>query len=292
MMKKGMNKGLGKGLDALLAVNNTVEASESGIEELRILDVEPNPGQPRRHFDPERLQALADSIRDHGVVQPILVRKEAARYLIVAGERRWRASKLAGLKTIPAIVREFTAREIMEIALIENLQREDLNPIEEADAYHRLLTEYEMTQEDVSRIVGKSRSAVANSVRLLGLSDPVREMLINGLLSAGHARTLLSIPTKEKQEELALKMIEKGITVREAEKWIAEVLERDEQEADRKKTKQKLATPEWREMVDRWRTSLGTKVDVSGDREKGKIILSYFSADELDRLNDFLTRMK
>lgn len=289
MVKKGMNKGLGKGLDALLAVNDTTDSSDAGIIDLRMMDVEPNPGQPRKHFDPEKLQSLADSIREHGVVQPILVRKEAHRYLIVAGERRWRASKLAGMKTIPAIVREFSAREIMEIALIENLQREDLNPIEEAEAYQRLLNEYEMTQEEVSRVVGKSRSAIANSVRLLALAEPVRQMLVDGLLTSGHARTLLAISTPDKQEEIAIRMIEKGINVREAEQWVAQYLARETQE-EAKGKKKALPAPEWREMVDRLCSTIGTKVEVTGDRQKGKIILSYYSSEELERLNEFLMK--
>lgn len=282
-MKRGLNKGLGKGLDALLAVNNTDDVN-AGVVELKINNIEPNIGQPRKHFDADKLQALADSIREHGVVQPILVKKDGERYLIVAGERRWRASKLAGLKTIPVIIREFTSREIMEIALIENLQREDLNPIEEAEAYQRLMDEYELTQEDVAKIVGKSRSAVANAVRLLSLSGSVRDMVTNGSLSSGHARTLVSISSLEKQDELATKMVDRGITVRQAEQWVQQL------NTIKETPVKKIETPEWEDLIDKMRSALGTKVEMSGDLSRGKITLSYFSKEELDRLFEHLTR--
>ena len=166
-----MRKGLGKGLDALLGPINNLEDEKNNILEVKINEVEPNKDQPRKDFDEEKLKALADSIKEHGIVQPIIVRKEETGYSIVAGERRWRAAKIAGLKKIPVIVKELTPQEVMEIALIENLQREDLNPIEEAEAYQKLMKEYKMTQEDVAKIVGKSRAAIANSVRLLTLVE-------------------------------------------------------------------------------------------------------------------------
>ncbi len=197
-MKKMMNKGLGKGLDALLASSSTEEELNS-ILDLSVHLIDPGEEQPRKQFDQEKLETLAESIRAHGVVQPVIVRKNGDRYALVAGERRWRASRLAGMKTIPAIVKEYSSRDVMEIALIENLQREDLNPIEEAEAFQRLMNDYGMTQEEVAKVVGRSRSAVANTVRMLTLPTKVRSYLIDGRLSSGHARALVAIGEEERQ---------------------------------------------------------------------------------------------
>ena len=179
-----MKKGLGKGLEALISSTNALEDAKNSVLEVRINEVEPNSQQPRKVFDQERLEALAESIKEHGIVQPIIVNSEGSHYKIVAGERRWRAAKLAGLKTIPVIIKDITSREVMEIALIENLQREDLNPIEEAEAFQRLILEYSITQEDVAKVVGKSRAAVANSVRLLSLTDEIKNMISDGRLTS------------------------------------------------------------------------------------------------------------
>ena len=204
-----MKKGLGKGLEALISSTNALDDARNSVMEVRINQVEPNSEQPRKIFDQEKLDALAESIKNHGVVQPIIVRSEGPYYKIVAGERRWRAAKLAGLKTIPVIIKDITSREVMEIALIENLQREDLNPIEEAEAYQKLIEEYSITQEEVAKIVGKSRAAIANSVRLLTLTSEIKEMVSDGRLTSGHARTLITVPDAKRQNELANIIVEK-----------------------------------------------------------------------------------
>jgi len=278
-----MRKGLGRGLDALISSANALENARDSVLEVKINDVEPNADQPRKVFDQERLQALAESIKEHGVVQPIIVRQDGSRYVIVAGERRWRAAKLAGLKTIPVVVKELSSRQVMEIALIENLQREDLNPIEEAEAYQKLMDEYSMTQEEVAKLVGKSRAAIANSVRLLTLAKEIREMLVDGRLTSGHARTLVAIEDENRQKELADLFVKKGLNVREAEKLAA-------QEAKRaaKKARPKKEDVEMTQLVEDLRTLFGTKIDLQRGKDKGKIVIEYYSKEEFDRIIDLL----
>lgn len=278
-----MKKGLGRGLDALISSANTLDNARDSVLEVKINDVEPNADQPRKVFDQERLQALAESIKEHGVVQPIIVRQDGSRYVIVAGERRWRAAKLAGLKTIPVVVKELSSRQVMEIALIENLQREDLNPIEEAEAYQKLMDEYSMTQEEVAKLVGKSRAAIANSVRLLTLAKEIREMLVDGRLTSGHARTLVAIDDENRQKELADLFVKKGLNVREAEKLAA-------QEAKRaaKKVRPKKEDVEMTQLVEDLRTLFGTKIDLQRGKDKGKIVIEYYSKEEFDRIIDLL----
>jgi ParB family transcriptional regulator, chromosome partitioning protein len=212
-----MKKGLGKGLGALLADESE---DKSSLNELSINDIEPNLDQPRKNFDDEKLVQLADSIKLHGVVQPIIVKKENDIYRIVTGERRWRAARMAGLATVPAIVRDLSEKQIMEIALIENLQREDLNPVEEAEAYEKLLGEFKMTQEDISKAIGKSRPAIANSLRLLSLSKKIKGYIINGDISSGHGRALLSLENEEVRDKTAENIIHKKLSVRETENLI------------------------------------------------------------------------
>ena len=280
-----MKKGLGRGLDALISSANTLDEGRS-IVEIRINEVEPNIEQPRKVFDQEKLETLAESIKEHGVVQPIIVRKEGSRYVIVAGERRWRASKIAGLKTIPVIIKDLSAREVMEIALIENLQREDLNPIEEAEAYQKLMEEYEMTQEEVAKIVGKSRAAIANSVRLLTLTNEIKEMLLDGRITSGHARTLITIPDMERQNELAKEIVEKNLSVREIEKLAA--LE-NKKSTPRKKPISKNNI-EVTNLEEKLRTAYGTKINLVRGKNKGKIVFEYYSNDEFDRIIDILLK--
>lgn len=280
-----MKKGLGRGLDALISSANTLDEGRS-IVEIRINEVEPNIEQPRKVFDQEKLETLAESIKEHGVVQPIIVRKEGSRYIIVAGERRWRASKLAGLKTIPVIIKDLSTREVMEIALIENLQREDLNPIEEAEAYQKLMEEYEMTQEEVAKIVGKSRAAIANSVRLLTLTNEIKEMLLDGRITSGHARTLITIPDMERQNELAKEIVEKNLSVREIEKLAA--LE-NKKSTPRKKPINKNNI-EVINLEEKLRTAYGTKINLVRGKNKGKIVFEYYSNDEFDRIIDILLK--
>jgi len=281
-----MKKGLGKGLEALISSTNALEDAKNSVTEIRINQVEPNSEQPRKVFDQEKLEALAESIKNHGVVQPIIVRREGSYYKIVAGERRWRAAKLAGLKTIPVIIKDITSREVMEIALIENLQREDLNPIEEAEAYQKLIEEYSITQEEVAKIVGKSRAAIANSVRLLTLTDEIKEMLTDGRLTSGHARTLVTISDPQRQNQLAKIIVEKNLTVRESEKLAA-----SESKPKSKTEKSKVMSKESIEMTEleeKLMAVYGTKINLVKNNDKGKIVFEFYSKDELDRIIEML----
>lgn len=279
-----MKKGLGKGLGAILDSENILSGS-SGISELKVNDIEPNREQPRKNFDQEKLQSLAESITQHGVVQPIIVKKQDKGYSIIAGERRWRAAKLAGLKTIPAIIKDLSPRDVMEIALIENIQREDLNPIEEAEAYQKLMEEHGLTQEILSRLVGKSRTAIANSVRLLTLSDKVKEMLVGEILTPGHARTLITIEDGEKQGILADTIVQKNMNVRETEKFVNEQLNPKENKTHKRTNKDVNIL----DIEEKLKSALGTKVDLQHRNNKGKIIIEYYSNDEFERIIDIIT---
>jgi ParB family chromosome partitioning protein len=278
-----MKKGLGKGLGALLDSENILLGS-SAVSELKINDIEPNREQPRKQFDQEKLKGLAESIKQHGVVQPIIVKKTETGYSIIAGERRWRSAKIAGLKTIPAIIKDISTREIMEIALIENIQREDLNPVEEAEAYQKLMDEHGLTQESLSKIVGKSRAAIANSVRLLSLTDKVKEMLVGELLTPGHARTLITIENEEKQNSLANTIVEKNLNVRETEKLI-----NDQTNQKKRKKSSPDRDANILDIEEKLKSILGTKVDLQHYSNRGKIIIEYFSNDEFDRIIDLIT---
>lgn len=270
-----MKKGLGKGLGALI-INDDNEPT--GITEVKITEIEPNINQPRKRFDDEHLKTLSDSIRQHGIVQPIIVRKEGEGYKIVAGERRWRAARLAGLDTIPVIIKELENKQVMEIALIENLQRQDLNPIEEAEAYERLLNEYEMTQEEISNTVGKSRSAVANSLRLLNLNEKIKSLVINEELSSGHARALMSIDNDELINKAADEVIERNLNVRDTEALVKKYLSK------KKTVTKKGKSAEIVEIEDYLKNVLGTKVQLMANNKKGKIMIEYYSNDELERI--------
>ncbi|AGC67044.1 stage 0 sporulation protein J [Thermoclostridium stercorarium subsp. stercorarium DSM 8532] len=278
-----MKKGLGKGLGALLDTDNIL-SGDSGVMELKIIDIEPNKEQPRKNFDQEKLQALAESIKQHGVVQPIIVKKQDKGYTIIAGERRWRAAKLAGLKTIPAIVKDLSSRETMEIALIENLQREDLNPIEEAEAYQKLMDEHGLTQEALSKLVGKSRAAIANSVRLLSLPDKIKDMLINEQLTPGHARALITVEDPERQIKLAEEIIEKDLSVRETEKLV------NERKNEKKQKRKAAKDPTILDIEEKLKSILGTKVELRHNKNKGKIVIEYYSNDEFNRIIEFITK--
>lgn len=270
-----IKKGLGKGLGALIAND---ENEESGIIELRINDIEPNENQPRKEFDDEKLLQLAESIKQHGVVQPIIVKKEDGIYRIVAGERRWRASRIAGQATIPAIIKELSDKQLMEVALIENLQREDLNPVEEAEAYIKLTKEYNMTQEEISKSVGKSRSAIANSMRLLNLTSDVLKYLSTGELTSGHARCLIAINDPKEQLDAAKSIIEKQLNVRDAEKLVKKILTRKPTQ------KQKKENEDLSEIEDKFKNVFGTKVKLITGNKKGKILIEYYSNEDLDRI--------
>ena len=274
--------GLGRGLGSLFDDTSPTEEEENNVESLRITQIEPNKNQPRRKFDDDKIDALADSIKEHGVIQPIIVVKNGKRYKIVAGERRWRAAKKAGLKEIPVVIRDYTDREIAQIALIENLQRENLNPIEEALGYRTLMNKFDMTQEEVSAKIGKSRSAVANSIRLLSLDEAIQSKLISGEISSGHARALLSIEDSEIRKAVLLSIIEKGLNVRQAE-----ALARELQNAKPKKKPKKI-DEQLRTELDRIENSLssqlGTKVRLIHSDKRGKIEIEYLGNDDLDRI--------
>lgn len=291
------NIGLGKGLSALFAENQESEQLsfdtptekvgvpvDSRITFLKISDVYPNPNQPRKKFDGSALNDLAESIKKHGVIQPIVVSQTDTGYMIIAGERRYRASKLAGLETVPTIIRNYGDRQIKEIALIENLQREDLNPIEAANAMKLLMDEFRLTQEELAERIGKSRSVVANTVRLLNLSPTVREYVMENKLTAGHGRALVTLPQQE-QELLAAKIITKSMSVREVEKAVKDYFNPPQEKPQ--KVRRELSV-ELKDLIERMQRSFGTKVSAIGNDRKGRIYIDYYTRDDLDRLCDIL----
>jgi len=282
-----MKKGLGKGLDALFGEEieekiENISGTSKAVSELKITDIEPNLAQPRKRFDEEKIEELANSIKENGMIQPIVVSKSNNTYKIIAGERRWRAARSAGLKTVPVFIKdEIDDKKLLELALIENLQRQDLNPIEEANAYKSLMDDYNMTQEQVAEVIGKSRPAIANSVRLLNLDDRVKDMIITGRISEAHARAIVPITSLDKQYELALLIEKKGLTVREIEMLMRQ----------KKKTKkpEKLEDIFTKNIEDNMKEYLGTKVKlISKSKDKGKIIIEYFSNDDLDRIMEVM----
>lgn len=287
-------RGLGKGLDSMIpekisATKPAVKNDSSDVSRETLIDmnkIEPNRAQPRKHFDEDSLQELADSIKQYGVIQPLVLQKQGELYQIIAGERRWRASKLAGLKQIPAIIKEYSPQEVMEIALIENIQREDLNPIEEALAFQNLMKEYGLKQDELAEKVSKSRTAVTNSMRLLKLDDRVQQMLIDDMISVGHARTLIPIEDGNAQYEIALKIFDHKLSVRETEKMVKKLL----QEAESAREETAIAKDEvddliYRDLEDKIRSIVGTKVIIHKKvKNKGKIEIEYYSDDELERL--------
>lgn len=275
--------GLGKGLDALFS--NNIDLSEEikdneVIEKLKITKVEPNRNQPRKHFDEEALEELAESIKRYGVIQPIIVVKKDGYYEIVAGERRWRASKKAGLTEIPAIIRDGDDRKNKEIALIENVQREDLNAYEKAVGIKELMEEYGLTQQQVSEILGKSRSSIANTVRILNLDPRVIELVKRNQLAEGHARSLLAIEDSEKQYQMALKMVEMGASVREVEKKV--------QQKKKMKKKDEKYEAIYRDIEDSFQGFFGTKVKLEAGKRKGKIVIEYTNNEDLERILDLI----
>lgn len=279
-----VKKGLGKGLGALIS-NESLE-EESGVIEIKINEIEPNASQPRKFFDDEKLVQLAESIRQHGIIQPIIVKKNNNSYTIIAGERRWRAAKLAGLNRVPVLIKDFTQKQVMEIALIENLQREDLNPIEEADAYMNLMNEYDLTQEQIAETIGKSRSAIANSLRLLGLSNDVKKYIVSGDLTSGHARTLVIIQDESIQKTAADYIVENKLSVRETENYVKRLFQ------DKPRKKEIIENPDYKNVEDKLKSILGTKVKLMANNNKGKITIEYYSNDELDRILDFFYKSR
>ena len=284
-----MSTGLGIGLDSMIPPKATQIAvkedkntvSKTGETILKINEVEPNKKQPRKFFNEEALQELSDSIKQHGIVQPLVVAKKDDYFEIIAGERRWRAAKLAGLKEVPVVIKDYSPQEIMEVALIENIQREDLNPVEEAKAYQNLIKEYNMKQEEVAERVSKSRSAITNSLRLLKLSDDVLTLLMEEEISSGHARALLGLEDSEKQLEIAEKIAKDHLSVREVEKLVKNINQ------PAKKTKKKELSNDflYHDMEEKVKMKTGTKVRINRKSEnKGKIEIEYYSQDDLEKI--------
>ena len=287
-MKLASNKGLGKGLGALLGDFSEETLEKSSYQLLPIYKVEPNPDQPRHDFDEEELQALADSISIHGVIQPLTVRElSSGYYQIIAGERRWRAARLANLSEVPVVVIEADDRKAMELALIENLQRQDLNPVEEALGYQSLIEEYGLTQEDAAKRVGKSRPAVANSLRLLGLCPTVLEKLRAGELSAGHARAVLTLKTDKKQQEAAQKIIALALSVRQAETLCKNMTK--EPAPEKKET---FAVDYVAECEKQLSKHLGRGVKIVNGKRKGRFELEFYGQDDLQNLLDALMKLQ
>ena len=287
--------GLGRGLNTLIpsapakdAESEKILKKEKQIKSeimVPILKVEPNPDQPRRQFDEDSLQELADSIKQYGILQPLIVKKHEKFYEIIAGERRWRAAKLAGLKEVPILIRDYAENEIVEIALIENIQREDLNPIEEALAYKRLMEEFSLKQDQVAAKVSKSRVAITNSLRLLKLDQRVQNLLSEEMITTGHARALLAIDDPDQQYETAMKVFDEKLSVREIEKLVKQM------------SKKKKETPKEEDKVQEYlfanieeslKQALGSKVNIKNRNNKGKIEIEYYSKEELDRLVDMM----
>ena len=297
-----MAKGLGKGLDALFGETEAAyenvfehrkafeysEEERKNAEDMPLDKISANPNQPRKNFDEQALKELADSISQHGVIMPIVVNDNGdGTYMIIAGERRFRASKLAGKHTIPVVIRNYSAREIKEISLIENLQREDLNPIEAATAMKQLMIEYKLTQDELAERIGKSRPAVANTLRLLNLCPEVMMMVAEGKLSAGHARTLVPLPAED-QMNFARDTLKSQFSVRELEKKVRAYNIPPEVLDERKKKKRALASIELKQLVERMRFTFRTKVSLIGTDKKGRIYIDYYSRDDLDRIAEIL----
>lgn len=290
-------KGLGRGLSALFsdtegayenARTEGAEGEKNGATEVAVSEVFPNPDQPRKAFDENALNDLANSIKEHGVIMPLVVnRTDEGKYMIIAGERRYRAAKRAGLETVPVIIKELGEREIQEISLIENLQREDLNPIEAAYGMRRLMEEFHLTQEVLAERLGKSRPAIANTLRLLTLSEEVIALVREGKLSSGHARTLVPV-FAEKQAEIANECVKNGWSVREAERAVKQLLNPPEVLAKEKEKKNAETSAELKHLVERLRGTLKTKVSLIGTDKKGRIYIDYYTRDDLDRISELL----
>ncbi|MBR2847260.1 MAG: ParB/RepB/Spo0J family partition protein [Clostridia bacterium] len=277
--------GLGKGISALIPESSEKKVEikpEGAINTLKLTQIEPNPDQPRKAFDDEKLAALADSVKEHGILQPIVVRKnENGLYTIIAGERRWRAARMAKLKEVPVIIKDFDEKTVMEVSLIENLQREDLNPIEEALGYERLLKEFGLTQEEIAAKVGKSRPAVANTMRILALSQPVRRLVEQLELSAGHGRALLGIEDAKLQEETAYIIIERDWSVRQTENYVNQLAKEKKEKPEEKPAKINIAKAE---LEERLGNLLGTKVTIKQGAKKGRIEIEFYDKDSLEKI--------
>ena len=286
-------RGLGRGLNALINTGPDIEVKEKSKDNndnkevfVNISLVEPNRNQPRKEFDKEALSELAASIKQYGILQPIMVQKNGDMYEIIAGERRWRAAKEAGLKEVPVIVRDYDKQKIMEISIIENIQRENLNPIEEAMAYQCLMEEYGLKHDELADKVSKNRSTITNSMRLLRLSENIQQMIIDGKISTGHAKVLLSVENKEEQEKIAAELISKSLSVRDLEKLVKKYIKPRKKKENKETIDYSLF---YKEYEDKLKDILGTKVQINTkDKNKGRIEIDYYSAAELERIVELL----
>lgn len=297
------SRGLGKGLDSMIpqkviqSKDNKLDVKTKKNEDnvsretlININQIEPNKSQPRRNFNEDTLHELADSIKLYGIIQPLILQKKEKYYEIIAGERRWRAAKVAGLKEVPAIIKDYSSQEIVEIALIENIQREDLNPIEEAIAFQRLINEYKLKQDEVAERVSKSRTAIANSMRLLKLDQRVQQMLIDDMISSGHARALITLEEGEMQYQIATKIFDEKLSVRETEKLVKKLLEPVKDEGQ---VKGKNLNFIYQDIEEKIKEIIGSKVQVKQKSEdKGKIEIEYYSKDELERIFELFQTIK
>ena len=291
-------RGLGKGLDSLIPVHNNTEKEMAVVEKvvekktdtvLRITEIEPNKGQPRKNFNEDALEELADSIKQFGLIQPLVVQKRDGYYEIIAGERRWRAAKKAGLKEVPVIIRDYTDEEMMEIALIENLQREDLNPIEEAQAYKKLINDYKLKQDEIAEKVSKSRVAITNSMRLLKLSEKVQDMIVDEMISSGHGRALLALNDKKMQEELANRIFDEKLSVRETEQ-IVKALNNPKEKKNKEEYSDNFV---YEKIENEFKEIIGTNVSIKRkSQDKGKIEIDYYSTEDLERIIDLMKKTK
>ena len=305
--KGGLGRGLGRGLDAMISDSSKPRQEEKKIEKtmtkesgedskdkvvmVKIAEVEPSRKQPRKQFDEDALLELAESIKQFGVLQPLLVQKKEDYYEIIAGERRWRASKLAGIKDIPVMVKDFSDQEAVEISLIENIQRENLNPIEEAAAYKRLIEEFHLKQDTIAERVSKSRTAVTNSMRLLKLDERVQQMLIDEMLTTGHARALLAIEDKELQYAAAVKVFDEKLSVRETEKLVKDVL--NPHQKDTEKEKDRAQELVYQQLEEKIKGIIGSKVAIRRrSKDKGRIEIAYYSQEELERIVELLESIR
>lgn len=292
-------RGLGNGLNNLIPGGNDIEETGIKIVEkivekkaetmVKLVDIEPNKEQPRNNFNEDALLELADSIKQFGIIQPLVVQKKDKYYKIIAGERRWRAAKIAGIKEVPVIIKDYSDEEIMEIALIENIQREDLNPIEEAQAYKRLLQEYNLKQDEIAEKVSKSRTAITNSMRLLKLADEVQQMVIDEMITSGHARTLLAIEDKDKQILLANQIFDEKLSVRETEKLVKAVSNPKPKKEKEKYSDEVIYT----DIENKIKTIVGSNVSINRkSKDKGKIEIEYYSVDELERIVELMEKIR
>ncbi|MBE6048821.1 MAG: ParB/RepB/Spo0J family partition protein [Clostridium sp.] len=277
---------LGKGLGALIPEESINEEKESKLL-VPLNKIKSNSNQPRKKFDNDKIVELAESIKHHGIIQPLILKKIEDEYIIVAGERRWRAAKSLGLEEVPAIIMDLSDKQVLEISLIENIQRQDLNPIEEAMAYKKLLSDFELTQEELSKKIGKSRTAITNSIRLTNLDERVQTYLIEGVISEGHGRALLAISDGDIQYELSQRIIDEKLSVREIERIVKNILSDKDKSKDRSETEKELNSY-YRDIKDRLQDFFGTKVNLSNKKNKGKIEIEYYSEEDLQRILDII----